>query len=149
MTAGLEAVYAGVWVAAGELPTGKRRVARVALMAATAAVGAVKERSDPADQSEQAAEDKASPAEKARDRAQSMTDEDKRRLAKKVILAATTGPVLAVGRRQLRKRWLTRLSGHPHPQRALAVRMAALTFVISLARHALTAAKSQRKTSQS
>jgi hypothetical protein len=40
-----------------------------------------------------------------------------------------------VGRYRLRKRWLAKLTrdGHPHPTRALAVRMAAFEFAHQLA----------------
>ncbi|MDY7090940.1 MAG: hypothetical protein SYR96_38375, partial [Actinomycetota bacterium] len=59
---------------------------------------------------------------------------DKRRAAMgAAVVALSVGAM--VGRRRLEKRWLAGLtrSGHPHPTRALAVRIAAIEFAAQLA----------------
>lgn len=59
---------------------------------------------------------------------------DKRKAALgAAVVALSVGAM--VGRRQLEKRWLARLTrnGHPHPTRALAVRMGAVEFAGALA----------------
>lgn len=152
-------MYAGVWVAVGELPAKKQRIARAAIAAATLAGGAVIEKIKQGGAGEQssAQPDQKSGAEASDSQQEpqeaegSMSEQDQRRLTKNLVLTAATGTVLSIARRQLRKRWLTGLAaeGHPHPHRALAIRMSALTFVLSLARHLLSAVESRRESKTS
>ncbi|MDI6103416.1 hypothetical protein QLQ12_32890 [Actinoplanes sp. NEAU-A12] len=135
--AALQAALGGAWIAAGELSPAKRRLARLgAVSAATAIVWAAAPK-----ESGQSGEIVLA------DRPFAVTDPppagehdgpdvefDKR---KAIVAAGVVGLSVAamIGRRRLEKRWLTRLtgSGHPHPTRALAVRMAAVEFAGHLA----------------
>jgi len=123
LAAALQGLLTGAWVAAGELPTRGRRLARagsVLSLSAVASVGARGDSGEP-DETEPTAEQYAA------------WDVDKRKLA---AAAASIGlsAALVVGRRQLEKRWLAALArdGHPHPHRALALRMGLLTFAGTL-----------------
>lgn len=123
LAAALQGLLSGAWVAAGELPVRERRLVRagsVLSLSAVASVGARGESGEP-DEPEPTAEQYAA------------SDVDKRKLA---FAAAAIGLSvgLMVGRRQLEKRWLAALAraGHPHPHRALALRMGLLTFAGTL-----------------
>jgi hypothetical protein len=132
--AALQAVLSGVWIAAGELTPARRRLTRVGAVAVMGAVTlAVSPPSDLARSSvvvldaqpRLLSEVAPAPAEPTL---------DKRRIA---ATAGLLGVAVAVnvGRYQFRKRWLAKLTrdGHPHPTRALAVRMAAFEFAHQLA----------------
>ena len=147
--AGLDVASVGAWVAAAELPPARRRIARGALAAVTAAVaipGARAGLSTAADTAEPATPGAGSklpfvdvgiklPADEP-----SEADTSSRRRA---VLAGAVGAAVlttavaasvggAVAGRRLERRWLARLArhGHPHPHRALGVRMAALYAVL-------------------
>jgi hypothetical protein len=110
----------GAWVAAGELPAGRRRLIRAGSVLSLSAVVSIGG-GDDGDEPEPTAERYAS------------WDVDKRKLAVTAVsLGVSVG--LAVGRRRLEKRWLGALTraGHPHPQRALALRMGLLSFAGTL-----------------
>ncbi len=147
--AGFDVASVGAWVAAAELPPARRRFARGALTAVTvgAAIPGVRAALS-------AAADSAGPATPGagsglpfvdagiRLPADEPTEADgspRRRavLAGAVVAAMLTTAVAAsvgatVAGRGLERRWLARLTrhGHPHPHRALGVRMAALYAVV-------------------
>ncbi|MGK5684780.1 hypothetical protein [Actinoplanes sp. URMC 104] len=123
--AALQAVSSSIWIAARELSPAKRRLARAGTVAVMSAIGYV------------ATPDEDKPGAKKKEEATTEAGEspadftlDKR---KAMAGAALLGLSLATmaGRRRLEKRWLGRLTrdGHPHPTRALAVRMAGVEFV--------------------
>jgi hypothetical protein len=120
LTAALQGLLTGAWVAAGELPAGKRRLVRAGSVLSLSAVAAIGEPDD-ADAPEPSAEQYAN------------WDVDKRKLA---VTAVSLGVAVgfAVGRRRLEKRWLAALvrDGHPYPHRALALRMGLLSFAGTL-----------------
>lgn len=129
-SAALQAAVSSTWIAARELTPARRRLARVATVAAGAVVAHL------------AAPPKADPVvganpfpvgEGAPPAAPDFTF-DKRRAAVGAGVVALSVAAVA-GRRLLEKRWLARLTraGHPHPTRALAVRMAAVEFAGQLA----------------
>ena len=116
-SAALQAAVSGAWIAARELSPAKRRLARFGTVAAVAAIGYVVSSESPeAGEKPEAA------------------DFDRRQAAA-LGLGVVAGTAGIVGRRQLEKRWLARLTrdGHPHPTRALAVRMTAAHFALHLA----------------
>jgi len=135
-TTALEAAATGVWVMAGELPTGKRRLVRVGLAATMAGVGFRLSRLAPDDDKDDEDEDEDGP----------LTDEPQAELAQEYPSPGETGPTrlnpgytaaaggiaiaIMIGSSVLRKRWLVGLdrSGHAHPHRVLALRVAALSF---------------------
>ncbi len=147
--AGLDVASVGAWVAAAELPPVRRRLARGALAAVTAAVAIPGVRaglSAAADTSEPAAPGAGSrlpfvdvgiklPAEEP---SEGHASPRRRAVLAGAVGAAvlTTAVGAAVGAaaasRRLERRWLARLTrhGHPHPHRALGVRMAALYAVM-------------------
>jgi hypothetical protein len=141
-----DAVMAGVWLAAGELTPGRRRLARAGLMFAMAALGfglsSPEDELDGAasdDESADSAETAGEMADEAVDEPDDPTETEPPGVSPLVTTAvATAGGGLAmaimVGSSVLQKRWLERLhqSGHPHPHRALAVRVAVLSFVGTL-----------------
>lgn len=120
VAAALQGLLTGAWVAAGELPTRQRRLARTGAVVTLSALAAFGER-DEADGPERTAEQFAA------------WGADKRKLA---VTAATIGLSVgfAIGRRQLEKRWLAALDrdGHRNPHRALAVRMGLISFAGTL-----------------
>ena len=144
----LDVASVGAWIAAAELPPTRRRLARGALAAATAAVAI------PGFRAARAAADTVGPATpgarsglpvvdagiKLPVDEPSDPDTSPRRRAVlagavgvAVLITAVTASVGgAAAGRQLERRWLARLNrhGHPHPHRALAVRMAALYAVM-------------------
>ncbi|WP_157442069.1 hypothetical protein [Actinoplanes awajinensis] len=115
--ASAQAVYVGAWVAAGELSTGKRRLARVGIVAAAYALVPTGPDTPEPRPARTPAHPRAGLAGAA-----------------KPVAVAATGVLLMVGRHRLRNRWLAGLarSGHSRPHVALAVRMGALALVISL-----------------
>ncbi|MFD1373344.1 hypothetical protein [Actinoplanes sichuanensis] len=135
--AALQAALSSTWIAARELSPAKRRLARLGTVAAVGAVGWVvtpkeKEKEDefelvvadrpfPVSEPQPIAEDEPAPF-------------DKRKAALGLAMLGLTVAAV-VGRRQLEKRWLARLTrnGHPHPTRALAVRIGAVEFAGQLA----------------
>ncbi|GIJ79079.1 hypothetical protein SAMN05443287_101533 [Micromonospora phaseoli] len=144
--AGLDVASVGAWIAAAELPPARRRIARGALAAVTVAVaipGVRAIRADVAGTAESVIPGARSglPFVDAGIRIPAGEpaggDASARRqavLAGAVVLAtagAVSVGVAAAGRR-LERRWLARLArhGHPHPHRALGVRMAALYAVV-------------------
>ena len=116
LTAAFQGLLTGAWIAAGELPTRNRRLARVGAVVSITALAAIGDKDD------EESETKEEPAEF-----------DNRKLA---ITAASmaVGLGMIAGRRAVEKRWLAALTrdGHPHPHRALAVRMGLLSFAGTL-----------------
>ncbi|MEU8242238.1 hypothetical protein AB0C07_28640 [Actinoplanes missouriensis] len=143
--AALQAVLSSTWIAARELSPAKRRLARLGTVAAVAAVGWVAAPKDAPDSDSDdqigpavganpylAAEGAASPDDASQPDSEPPFDKRKAAL---VAGGIGIGVAAMAGRRQLEKRWLARLTrnGHPHPTRALAVRMAGVEFVGQLA----------------
>jgi hypothetical protein len=144
--AGLDVASVGAWIAAGEFSPARRRLARGALAAVTVGVAVPGVR----------AARKAAGAEPAVPGARSglpfvdagirLPDEppeDDPARRRRVLLTGAAGVAVlttavavsvggAVAGRRLERRWLARLTrhGHPHPHRALAVRMAGLYAVL-------------------
>jgi hypothetical protein len=144
--AGLDVGSVGAWVAAAELPPARRRLARGALAAVTVAVAIPGFRA-----ARRAAADDAEPAVPGAGSGLPFVDAGIRLPAgepseadaaarRRAVLAgaAVLGTAVAVSvgtavaGRQLERRWLARLirHGHPHPHRALGVRMAAVYAVM-------------------
>ena len=117
--AALQGLVTGAWVAAAELPAGRRRLVRAGSVIGGSALASIGDRGS--DEKEPAAE------------RPTAADFDKRKLAATAAAIAVSVGV-AVGRRQLEKRWLGALTraGHPHPHRALALRMGLLSFAGTL-----------------
>jgi hypothetical protein len=131
-TAALQAGLSGAWIAARELSPMRRRLTRLGVVATVAALGyaVAPDQPDPEPELVVAAEpfpvtDPPVPEEPVFDK------------RKAIIGAAVLGLSAAalVGRHQLEKRWLARLTrnGHRHPTRGLAVRMATVEFATTLA----------------
>lgn len=151
--AALQAAFSGVWIAAAELSPAKRRLARLGTVAAAAAItyAASPKEPGPADEivladrpfavtdpPPAAGEDEEAAAEPA-------FEVDKRTaIAAAGVLGLSAAMI--VGRRRLEKRWLAGLTsgGHPHPTRALAVRMAAVEFAGYLVLQLATSGREQR-----
>lgn len=140
--AALQAALSSTWIAARELSPARRRLARSGIVAAVATV---------------------SYAASARSSDDRLRSSDELVVGKRPMLVSEGGPVVdpdtvpeftfdkrkaavaaglvalsaaaMIGRRQLEKRWLARLTrnGHPHPTRALALRMGAVEFAGQLA----------------
>lgn len=120
LAAATEGLLSGAWVAVGELPVRERRLVRAGSVLSLFAVASVSARGEPGEP-EPTAEQYAA------------WDVDKRKLAFAAAgIALSVG--LMVGRRQLEQRWLAALArdGHPHPHRALALRIGLLTFAGTL-----------------
>lgn len=127
------AALTGAWTAAGELPAAKRRLARSAVIA-TVALVAVTTGDRP-----EARDVPPAPAEGPGDAATGApTGPPPGRLVTTAALGLSAAVYL--GSRRLEKRWLAGLvrSGHPHPHRALGVRLAALSLMTSLAARLLS-----------
>ncbi|MEV4276920.1 hypothetical protein [Actinoplanes xinjiangensis] len=152
--AALQAALSSTWIAARELSPAKRRLARLGTTAAVAAIGYVTSPKEPDGQSDGEPGDLV-----VADRPFPVSEPpvpeeapepafDKR---KAVVGLAMIGLTVAavVGRRTVEKRWLARLTrnGHPHPTRALAVRIGAIEFAgqfaLQVAEARRTAAGSQ------
>jgi hypothetical protein len=120
LSAALQGLLTGAWVAAGELPVWNRRLVRVGSVAAISALASIGDKDEEAEEEEETAKERTA-------------EFDKRKLA-------ITGASLAIGigmiagRRQVEKRWLAALTraGHVHPHRALGVRMGLLSFAGTL-----------------
>ena len=117
----LQGLLTGIWVAAGELTPAKRRAGRAAAVVTLSAVASIR--------------DWAFPDEERDEKPEQTTPRppDKRQLlALGAAAVVSTGMVL--GRRRLEQRWLTGLqrAGHPHPYRALGVRVGLLSFAGTL-----------------
>lgn len=111
----LQGLLTATWIAAGELPTAKRRVARAGAVATLSAVASIGDRAEPAPPK---------PAEKV---------DAKRSLALTTVIIGGSAAMI-LGRRRFEKRWLDALvrNGHPHPHRALAIRMGLLSIAVGL-----------------
>lgn len=139
---GLDVASVGAWVAAAELPPPRRRLARGALAAVAVAVAIPGVRADRPAAANTAGSGLPVVDAGIRIPADEPFEADgspRRRavLAGAVGVAALTTAVAvsvgaAAGSRRLERRWLARLTrhGHPHPHRALGVRMAALYAVL-------------------
>jgi hypothetical protein len=145
--AGLDVASAGVWVAAAELSPARRRLARGALMAAVVAMalpafraGRETEPATPGAGSGLPYVDAGIriPAElldQDQDPDQDPDPARRRRVALAGVVLTTVAAAsagVAVAGRRLERRWLARLvrNGHPHPHRALGVRIAAVYAVV-------------------
>jgi hypothetical protein len=132
--AALQAALTSAWIAARELSPARRRATRAGIVAAVGAV-AYAVSPDPAEGERELVVGKR-PTLVAE--GGPVVDPEFTFDKRKAVLAAAVLGVSAAtiyGRRQLEKRWLARLtrSGHPHPTRALAVRMAGVEFGVQLA----------------
>jgi hypothetical protein len=141
-----QGLFAGAWSASRGMPAGRRRLVRVGAVAAAAALAApsaIREiRADQAKRDARSDEPatidprQLDPEEiKAEVRRTFLESTAKYRAAP--VLGATavvTSTVLFLFRRRLEKRWLhdLRRHGHPHPHRAAAVRVAALTVAANI-----------------
>lgn len=126
----LQAAATGAWIAAGELPTTRRRLARAGLATAIAAQGILEGSAGSGTAARRApAERDPSPASPL---AGTATGKPGHRFA--VVALVSLSVALTVGSRRLQRQWLARLArgGHPHPHRALGARLAALSFVGTL-----------------
>jgi hypothetical protein len=143
--AAMQATFNSAWIAARELSPTKRRLARLGVVAFGSALYAAvtpdtrramrEARSDVA-----ALRDKVQALEGAEEpeadepEAKPEFSYDKRQT---VAIAGALALTIAVtlSRRRLEKRWLASLArdGHPHPTRALALRMAPVAFVAEMA----------------
>jgi hypothetical protein len=166
--AGLDVASAGFWVAAAELSPARRRLARGALVAAAVAVALPAFRAG----RDAVADDAEPPAPGARsglpyvdagirlpadsfdpdpDPDSALDPAQRRRIALAgvvltTVVAASVGA--AVAGRRLERRWLARLvrNGHPHPHRALGVRMAAVYAAVVVPSRLLAVRQGQRWT---
>lgn len=155
--AGFDVASVGAWIAAGELPPARRRLARGALVAVTVAVAIPGVRAIRAD-----VESAAEPVIPGARSGLPFVDAGirvpagepsggKAAARRRVVLAGaaglTTAVAVSVGAavavRRLERRWLERLTrqGHPHPHLALGVRMAALYSVMVVPSRLLAARK--------
>lgn len=129
----LQGLSTAVWVTAGGLPPGRRRAVRAGVVAVGVAVAAVQYRRE--QQREPRLLDRpvlvkdvlageVTPAEQAGPGLPPR--------ATLVALAVSTG--VALGGRQVEKRWLARLirDGHPRPHRSLGIRMGMLMTATAL-----------------
>ncbi len=143
---GLDVASVGAWIAAAELPPARRRLARGALAAVTTAAAIPGVRAG-----RRAVAEPATPGAGSglpfvdvgiRLPAGEPSDGDTSPRRRAVLAGAVGAAVLttavaasvgaAAAGRQLERRWLARLvrHGHPHPHRALGVRVAALYAVM-------------------
>ncbi|WP_212987044.1 hypothetical protein [Actinoplanes auranticolor] len=148
--AGLDVASVGAWIAAAELPPARRRLARGAVAAITATVAIPGIR---AVRSAAGADEPAVPGAGSglpyvdvgiQLPADDPSEDDPSRRRRAVLAGAvgvgvlTTAVAASVGvalaGRQLERRWLARLTrhGHPHPHRALALRMAGLYAALTV-----------------
>jgi len=152
--AALQAALSGAWIAARELPPARRRLARLGLVAAVAAASRALPRPDSEAAGEPAAEREIVLTERPFliSEPPPVTDGlrpvpfDKRKAAVVAVVAGVSVAAIA-GRRLLENRWLDRLAarGHPHPVRAVAVRMAAVEFTAQVALHLAMARRAGRR----
>jgi hypothetical protein len=127
-----DAAVAGAWTATGALPPGRRRVVRAGVTAATVAVagGLFSPASGPDGHDGGQAPPEPSGG------ATTETPPTLPTRLQLVALAAGVGVSVALrmGGRRLERRWLASLerSGHAHPHRAVALRVAALSLAATL-----------------
>ncbi|MEV4636297.1 hypothetical protein AB0J80_03000 [Actinoplanes sp. NPDC049548] len=166
--AALQGLLTGVWVAAGELPPAKRRLSRAGAVVTLSAVASIRDwafTDDPRDRqpSPRRSPDPAissppatspppaassPPAVPAPSAALGSADAPLP-ISKKSLIVTGAGIALSVGTmiggRKLEKRWLAALhrDGHPHPHRALAVRMGLLSFAATLPRRLIRVRESR------
>jgi hypothetical protein len=147
-SAAMQGVLTGVWVAAGGMSPGRRRAVRATAVVGLSAAATLAdwwfdrqaaEREAWATDDEIAErEDEAKPEPREDDGLEDEAPDPEaigtRQLALLGAAAAVSAAAIA-GRRLWEKRWLQRLenSGHPHPHRALGVRLGAMSFAGSLA----------------
>ncbi|SDT81101.1 hypothetical protein [Actinoplanes derwentensis] len=132
----LQAGVSGTWIAARELSPARRRLARAGTVAALAAVSyAVTPDKTGAAGDEIALAPHPFPVSDPPAATQEPEFVFDKRKAALTAGALALSVAALVGRRQLEKRWLARLTrkSHPHPTRALAVRMATVEFAGILA----------------
>ncbi|MDR7277123.1 hypothetical protein [Catenuloplanes atrovinosus] len=155
--AGLDVASVGAWIAAGELRPARRRLARGALVAVTVAAAIPGVRAIRAD-----LQGAAEPVIPGAHSGLPFVDAGirvpagepaagKASARRQVVLTGAAGLTTAVAIsagaamavRRLERRWLERLTrqGHPHPHRALGVRMAALYSVVVVPSRLLAARK--------
>jgi len=134
-TTGLQAVVNGLWAGTGGLPPARRRVARAGAVAGAWGIGSIGgwTRGDEPSQPRirMAGPDEPDGADRP------LSEEDARRMRRRTAALAAGLVVtvaVSIGRRRLEKRWIGALErrGHPHPHRALGVRMGAVTFGATL-----------------
>ena len=116
LSAALQGLLSGAWIAAGELPAAQRRLLRAgSVLVLSAAAFAVGGDGDDGDQADQPRE--LGPARVA---------------VSAGLVGASVGAV--IGRRRFERYWLAKLArdGHPHPHRVLAVRMGLVSFAGTL-----------------
>lgn len=134
----LQALVSGLWVAAGELPAGKRRLARAATVVTGTSIGVLitppQER--PVTWTREGGVEWLPGVDKDLDKA---PEPEGSNAAALVAMAVAAG--VYVGGRVLERRWLESLrrAGHPHPHRALGVRMGLVSVAGSLGARAVTA----------
>lgn len=116
----LQGLLTGIWVAAGELTPAKRRAGRAAAVVTLSAVASIRDWAFPDEE------------EKEKEQSTPRTPDKRQLLVLGAAAAISTGMV--IGRRRLERRWLTGLerAGHPHPYRALGVRVGLLSFAGTL-----------------
>lgn len=146
----------GLWVMAGELPAGKRRLARVVITAAVAAIeirvngmprspsvdeltgrstGALTGESDQTGESDDESLLLAIAPEEAREGGPEQSSEaPSPRLNPLILVGGGVSAAVMISSTLLRNRWLERLArgGHVHPYRSLALRIALLSFIGTL-----------------
>lgn len=127
--AGAQAALTGLWEVAAELSPARRRLARVGMVAGIAAGGAAFSRLRPAP-----------------DENQDLTEDEPAEATPPRLTPAMTAVGVGIGlavtatSQLMRKHWLTGLAReHAHPERALALRMAALAFAGTLSARLLDA----------
>lgn len=131
MVSGAEAAATYAWVSAGVLPAHKRRLLRGAVLAALVAAAVAIDKSSGSaagtDEDDEAPTD--APAVGSPPTCGSGVPPGLLALAGVSVMVAG-----AIGAHWVQRRWLARLArqGHPHPHRALGVRMAILTLAGSL-----------------
>lgn len=131
--AALQAVSGGLWIAAAELSPARRRLARLTTVTAmTAVVWAASPKEESGRDDEIVLADRpfavTDPPPAGAEQEPEFVFDKRKAIAAAGAIGLSTAAF--VGRRRLEKRWLARLTGdgHPHPTRALAVRMAAVEF---------------------
>ena len=116
LSAALQGLLSGAWIAAGELPAPQRRLVRAgSVLVLSAASFAVSRDESDRDESDQPRELSAT-----------------RVAVSAGLVGASVGAT--IGRRRFERYWLAKLErdGHPHPQRVLAVRMGLVSFAGAL-----------------
>lgn len=134
----LQAVISGAWVAAGELPAAKRRLARAATMVSGTSVSLLI--APPQDRLVTWTREGGFEWMPGVDKDVDKVPQPARSNAA-ALVAMTVAAGIYVGGRVLEKRWLESLrrAGHPHPHRALGLRMGLLSVAGSLGARAVTA----------